>query len=875
MDYEYFISFRKQDGIGGEIANNVYDVLGEYLKLSKTDLKNKCYFSPENSETGDDFRKNEIDALSKVKYFILVLSKDIFDWDIGNRGEEIDEIKVELEKIFKRKDVTFICVAQQGFNWKSDEILNNFLKYFTEDDYNRLYTVAYLVYDHSNFNNDFLKTLSTAKSNRIMERLGKIEWDECMAKTWENIVSPSKPSPSELAIYKEYLLKIKNNIAGQEAKMLILGTTNEFRDLAQELDFTTYIVDNSKSYYNERSKNRTINPEKEIFVESNWIYMSDSLKLKNNMFDVVIGDLAIGNVCPTEINRLMKNIYDLLKEGGYYLGKSIFSYQSEKINNTKINEVLEEYFKKKADNPNISAFASAMYYLSVYAKEEGDTENYSKIAFHKIAYPITSYIDKNPNHAQDEISTIFANLGKKMNISFYVYDIGYYVGLCKNYFDIQDVRYGKDIYSKNFPLIIFKKKSGNAVMNGADDFIPYLYGILRQEDKKEYIKLWQNSLSSLYFLIKLNNISHGENRTLEYNVNKVVSMVKENLEVDLNDKLLLEFKEYNDKTIESESKQFTREDCSENSVVLEMRLNYSLAILCYVTSKLPEVVNYYKNSNSAFSMIVKRLFMGDRRSGNLWKPTDELWISAKVLLCLGDAYSSWGNSENKEDKNNRTSINDALSYIISSFPRDVLQNENWWNCKLGSDLDNKALCCEVLLDYYNKLKHASKQNIMTIFKKIYNYYLDGNKIHETLIRFSIGENLIEEVLSDENDKTHKVLTGRIEWLSILLRIAIFISKYDKQKQLSSDAKEKTKLLVSELTAVWSRIMGKENEMIKKLSKQEIAAFPQIVYSLVRAFNDLTKGNNYTHRETYKPQRPVKKHFSENINKNTGNLLKEY
>ena len=59
MDYEYFISFRKQNGIGGEIANNVYDVLGEYLNLNKTDLKNKCYFSPENSETGDDFRKNE------------------------------------------------------------------------------------------------------------------------------------------------------------------------------------------------------------------------------------------------------------------------------------------------------------------------------------------------------------------------------------------------------------------------------------------------------------------------------------------------------------------------------------------------------------------------------------------------------------------------------------------------------------------------------------------------------------------------------------------------------------------------------------------------------------------------------------------------
>ena len=66
----------------------------------------------------------------------------------------------------------------------------------------------------------------------------KYSWDTNIARDWKWVTTPSRPSLSELRVMERVLEEYPRG-----SKILILGSTAEFRDMAYELGFKTTIVD--------------------------------------------------------------------------------------------------------------------------------------------------------------------------------------------------------------------------------------------------------------------------------------------------------------------------------------------------------------------------------------------------------------------------------------------------------------------------------------------------------------------------------------------------------------------------------------------------------------------------------------------------------
>lgn len=81
-----------------------------------------------------------------------------------------------------------------------------------------------------------------------------MSWNSTLALLWTRTVGPSRPTVSELAIYTKYAHKLLNN-SKNRLKILILGSTPEFRDWAFEENMETTIIDYSADY------NKTISRE--------------------------------------------------------------------------------------------------------------------------------------------------------------------------------------------------------------------------------------------------------------------------------------------------------------------------------------------------------------------------------------------------------------------------------------------------------------------------------------------------------------------------------------------------------------------------------------------------------------------------------------
>lgn len=111
-----------------------------------------------------------------------------------------------------------------------------------------------------------------------------------MAELWEKVVPPSRPSNSELSIYSEYL-KNKQKELKRKVDILVLGSTTEFRDWGYENNCNVSVVDYCREYYSKISNGLKYKNSNEVVYFKKWQEMNFS-----NQFDIVIGDLATGNV---------------------------------------------------------------------------------------------------------------------------------------------------------------------------------------------------------------------------------------------------------------------------------------------------------------------------------------------------------------------------------------------------------------------------------------------------------------------------------------------------------------------------------------------------------------------------------------------------
>lgn len=164
---------------------------------------------------------------------------------------------------------------------------------------------------------------------------GKKYWLN-LAKKWQLVKPPIRPSKEDLKIYEKLLKKnkIRNNI-------LILGATPELRELALKYGKQIVVCDINLNMILAMTELMRHKNKKEIWIKADWV----SVPLKHNHFDAILGDVINTNVGWEKINIFHKHLANILKPKGIFVTRSFFATSKERA--IKIFEAIIKNITKK------------------------------------------------------------------------------------------------------------------------------------------------------------------------------------------------------------------------------------------------------------------------------------------------------------------------------------------------------------------------------------------------------------------------------------------------------------------------------------------------------------------------------------------------
>ena len=160
-------------------------------------------------------------------------------------------------------------------------------------------------------------------------------WDVRMANAWKNYKPPTRPSKDELEVFKSFIDKrLKNN---KDIKILILGSTPEFRDLASKAKLVPYVADYSKNNFLALRLLKKYKG-KEIFLNQDW----KNLKI-NKKFDLILAEASLNMVEAKNIDKVLRNVKNHLKDDGLFIAKTWNRIPKYKLS---LKKVVNTYRKK-------------------------------------------------------------------------------------------------------------------------------------------------------------------------------------------------------------------------------------------------------------------------------------------------------------------------------------------------------------------------------------------------------------------------------------------------------------------------------------------------------------------------------------------------
>lgn len=266
-------------------------------------------------------------------------------------------------------------------------------------------------------------------------------WGRNLAQIWTNNVAPSRPSINELCIYTRYLRTLQNN-STKPLELLVLGSTPEFRDWGFEQNMCVTVVDKSISYYHEISREVRHKNIKEALVISNWEDMQF-----DHTFDIIIGDLAIGNVAPARFEEFLDRIANALSPGGLFLGKSFFWDEETPIKTPE--EILDDYQKVKYLHP----YTFMNHQLGLYCLDKSKC----LIDFSKMYSELEILF--NQGKIDEQLFSVFQNVGwnTEMKFTFYAPRKSHFIESVNKKLNFVDYVYTEDVYTDVFPIFVISK----------------------------------------------------------------------------------------------------------------------------------------------------------------------------------------------------------------------------------------------------------------------------------------------------------------------------------------------------------------------------------------------------------------------------------
>lgn len=264
----------------------------------------------------------------------------------------------------------------------------------------------------------------------------KSDWKTDFVYHWKHFVHPARPGYSELELIKS---KIKER---KQAKVLILGSTPEYRDLCGKLGADVTLIDFNKKNYQYLAKEMKTKP-KEKFVNDNWI-----TTVLNEKFDIILGDVVLNIVNKDNIIKVISNIFKMLKSGGLFLPRTYVRSQEERHTPEGI---IKKYRKNGSKKPMFSWTVRDIM-LSAYNFED---EN---LVFKDI-WTNMNLLFKKGLITKEELENYRKLSFEKREFNFYFPEKKEFDKLLSNFFKLNGIFHSKKEYAKdNFPIHILTKE---------------------------------------------------------------------------------------------------------------------------------------------------------------------------------------------------------------------------------------------------------------------------------------------------------------------------------------------------------------------------------------------------------------------------------
>lgn len=266
-------------------------------------------------------------------------------------------------------------------------------------------------------------------------------WGKKLAETWTNNVPPSRPSCSEICVYTSYLRRIQS-AKKERIKLLVLGSTPEFRDWGYEENLDITVVDKSEEYYQAISREIRHKNIKEKLIISLW----EDMELEEE-YDIIIGDLAVGNIDGDRLDDFLKAVSSALLPGGYFIGKSFLWADDELVKTPHM--IIEDYFKA----PQMHPYTFINHQLGLYCLDKQTFQiDFTRMFNEMIKLLKEGVLDQNT-------FSYFENVGwnTEMKFTFFAPSQDYFREHVEKYMKFKEYVHTSDIYTCVFPIYIITK----------------------------------------------------------------------------------------------------------------------------------------------------------------------------------------------------------------------------------------------------------------------------------------------------------------------------------------------------------------------------------------------------------------------------------
>jgi len=179
----------------------------------------------------------------------------------------------------------------------------------------------------------------------------KITQDYC------KFIIPDRPSVDDTRNYATAINQALKN--KKEPKILVMGSTPEIRRFL--FTYTclfkaqVYCVDFSSDMYKAMTDFINKSKLKEKYIKASWLKTG----LKNNFFDLVVGDEVICNIEPKKHKELFQEISRILKKDGHWVTRHNMHLPNQSKPKTIILNIVKDLKQKKY------SFQEAIHYLFI------------------------------------------------------------------------------------------------------------------------------------------------------------------------------------------------------------------------------------------------------------------------------------------------------------------------------------------------------------------------------------------------------------------------------------------------------------------------------------------------------------------------------